>query len=158
MIIRRQSSSVYVRISDASARRYAFTTHCCADSHPTEILLDRRQSIVHDRPSIITAAEPRIAPSSVSRCRRVMSATTSILIAAKGERQRGSKVRVADPCQITPTNADPRCHEAEARMAVPLTFDHPGTADPCGFAAVREITHALRVRLTVAGPAMRGYV
>jgi maltose alpha-D-glucosyltransferase / alpha-amylase len=32
---------------------------------------------------------------------------------------------VSDPCQITPTNADQRCLDAEARIACPLAFDHP---------------------------------
>ena len=93
-----------IRISDASARRYEFTTHCCADSPPPRSCSIAGKATFTTDPSIVTTAEPRIAPSRVSRWRRVISVTASILILAN--RRRPCQIRVRSRRRVV-ANTDP---------------------------------------------------
>src|SRR5207237_4413339 len=61
-----------IRISDPSASRYAFETHCCADRPPPRSRSIAGNATLTIEPSIVATPEPRIAESRVSRWRRVM--------------------------------------------------------------------------------------
>src|SRR5438105_4940354 len=60
-----------IRISDASASRYAFETHCCAERPPPRSRSIAGKATLTIVPSIVATPEPRIAARSVSRCRCV---------------------------------------------------------------------------------------
>src|SRR5215208_927567 len=60
------------RINDASVKRYPFDTHCCAGSPPPRSRSIAGRATLTIVPSIVATPEPRIAATSVSRCRRVI--------------------------------------------------------------------------------------
>jgi hypothetical protein len=61
-----------IRISDPSESRYAFATHCCADSPPPRSRSIAGSATLTIVPSSIATPEPTMAAASVSRCRRLM--------------------------------------------------------------------------------------
>ncbi len=55
------------RISEPSASRYAFETHCCALNPPPRSSSIAGSATLTIEPSIVASAEPTIAASNVSR-------------------------------------------------------------------------------------------
>ena len=62
-----------IRISDPSASRYAFDTHCCAESPPPRSCSIAGSATLTIVPSSIATEEPRIAATRVRRWVRVIA-------------------------------------------------------------------------------------
>src|SRR6266571_2022583 len=61
-----------IRISEPSARRYAFETHCCAGNPPPRSRSIAGSATLTIEPSIAATPEPRIAATNVNRWRRLI--------------------------------------------------------------------------------------